>query len=99
MKRKLNPVIQKELPDMRSEAIKFVKGTIKQKWKEHMAMDVVDCLLLNWFFPYKEKAIKQVKKEIIEEIEKHRYKNGILDGDLAYETALQTCIGIIRDKL
>ena len=82
MKRKLNPVIQKELPIMRKKAIKFVEGTIKQKWKEHRAMDIVDCLLVNWFFPYEEKRIQQAKKEVFDDIEGSLVMLDIGDGNL-----------------
>ena len=54
IEKKESPLIK-----MRAECIKFIQGNFKQGWKEHMSMDIVDCLLVNWFLPYKEKALSK----------------------------------------
>ena len=54
---------------MRAKCIKFIEGTFKRKWKGHMAMDMVDVLLTQYFFPYNEEAKQQAKKEVFDDIE------------------------------
>ena len=66
--------------EMRTKCIKFIEKIIKEKWGKHMAIDIVDCLLLNYFLPYKEQAISKLSKEYIsikdvEKIIDDTYKN------------------------
>lgn len=48
--------------EMRKQSIEFIERTIEKKWKKHMASDIVDILLTQYFLPYKEKVIKETKE-------------------------------------
>lgn len=66
-----------EFKKTREQLIKMVKTAIKNHWQEHMAMDIVDAILVPaWDYidkdrkKEKEKALKEQAKDIFGEMEK-----------------------------